>query len=128
MAFKYDDIIKYQAEGIEIDRAAAVRDLEAARLAEDARETMRAADDIVRLDMKRAALTQLATQYYQGQQARQMQGNRFNLSEDELAIAHGQGGDMTKEQKEQLNYNNREKLRYMRATGAYRDDQGVVKR
>jgi len=128
MPYDYGSIMQAQAQRIEADQAQAVADLEAARRNEDADGTMYAAGRILELDAQRAALDQRASQYLASQQQHQRQGNKYGLSPDELEIAHGAGGDMSKEEKEELYARNRDKLRYTRATGQYRDDQGRVGR
>ena len=129
MAYEYESIIKAQYETIAQQRAQASADLEAARLAEDSYNVMDSANRIVDADMRRAQVDQIANQYVASQQ--RPRGNQFGLSDDEVSIARGiSGGDssLTNTDRERIYAENRNKLRHMRATGEYRDDQGSVRR
>jgi hypothetical protein len=120
VAFKHEDIIKLQHERLVAERGAAVADLENSRFTENEYGTMDAADRIIQADAKLAALGRIADQYVAQQQV--PQGNRYGLNQDEQDVAKASG--LTDEQY----YQNRQKLRHLRATGQYRDDQGTVKR
>ncbi|MBR1298549.1 hypothetical protein [Bradyrhizobium sp. AUGA SZCCT0042] len=125
MAYEHRAILEAQYAQLAAQRALAVADMEAGRMSEDDYSTMSAADRIIEADMKRSALDGIARNYAVQQQ--QPRGNRFGLSADEVSIAHGiAGGDpnISNEQREQVYAHNRDKLRHLRAIGAYRDDQG----
>jgi hypothetical protein len=130
MAFDNSAIIKAQYQQLQADRAQAYADLEAQRHAENEFGTMNAANAILEADAKLAALDRVANNYVVGQSRAQAQ-NRYGLSKEEQEVAHGlASGDrtMTNDQREQTYAANKEKLRHMRATGEYRDDQGRVSR
>jgi hypothetical protein len=125
MAYEYEAIIRAQYETIAQQRAQAAADLEAARMSEDSYSTMDASNRIVDADMRRAQVDQIANRYVASQQ--QPQGNQYGLSDDEISVARGiSGGDsrLSNDDRERLYATNKNKLRHMRATGAYRDDQG----
>jgi hypothetical protein len=127
MAYSYEDIIRSQYEAKAAEKAQALADLEAARINENAVDTMAAADRIVEIDKSVGALDRIANQYVASQQA-QPQGNRFGLSPTEVEIAHNAFSGVSKEEKERSYAENRDRLRRMRASGEYRDDQGSVRR
>ena len=130
MPYEHDQVIRAQYNRLAAERARAHGDYEAARLDEDADATMYAADRIVECDAKLGALNQIANTYIAGQ-SRAQAANKYGLSKDEVEVAHGFArGDrtMTNEQREATYAQNKDKLRHMRATGQYRDDQGVVRR
>jgi hypothetical protein len=126
MAYSYEDIIRSQYEAKAAERAQALADLEAARINENAVDTMAAADRIVDIDKSVGALDRIANQYVSSQQ--QPQGNRYGLSPTEVEVAHNSFSGVSKEEKERSYSENKQKLRYLRQTGAYRDDQGSVRR
>ena len=126
MAYDPKSIIEAQYTALADERSAAYAALEAARVAEDEYTVMNAANRLIDADARRAALDNIAHRYVAGQ-AQQQQGSRWGLSKDEAAIAHGIASNdpnMTADQREQIYAQNRDRLRHMRATGAYRDDQG----
>ena len=130
MAYDHESVIKAQFVQLQADRAAAVAEYEAQRIAEDQYGTMSAADRILEMDSRVAALNRIADTYVAGQQRAQPQ-NKYGLSKDEQEVAHGlASGDrtMTNDQREQLYAQNRAKYQRMRASGEYRDDQGRVTR
>jgi hypothetical protein len=125
MAYEHEAVIKAQYQQLANDRAQAAAEYEAARIAEDGSSTMFAADRILEVDQKRAALDRIANNYVASQQ--QPAGNQFGLNRDEMDIANGiASGDqtITNEQRQRAYAQNKERLRYMRATGQYRDNQG----
>jgi hypothetical protein len=129
VAYEYESIIKAQYETIAQQRAQAAADLEAARLAEDSYNTMDASNRIVDADMRRAQVDQIANRYVASQQ--RPQGNQYGLSQSEVEIARGlASGDstLTNADRERIYSENKNKLRHMRQTGEYRDDQGTVRR
>jgi hypothetical protein len=129
MAYEHDAVIRAQYQQLAAARAQAVADYENGRTCEDEFTTMDAADRILQADQKRMALDRIATSYVAS--AQQQRANRYGLSPDELDIAHGlaSGDDrMSNDQREATYAANKEKLRVMRATGQYRDDQGTVRR
>jgi hypothetical protein len=128
MAYEHESIIRAQYQQLAEERARAYADLEAGRVSEDQYTTMDAGNRILEADMKRAALDNIAHKYVSSQQ--QPRGNQFGLNQDEVDIANGiAGGDqtITNEQRQRAYAQNKERLRYMRATGAYRDDQGTTR-
>jgi hypothetical protein len=130
MAYDHKSVIEAQYQQLTADRAAAVAEYEAQRIAEDQYGTMSAADRILEADAKLAALNRIADTYVAGQQRAAPQ-NRYGLSKDEQEVAHGlASGDrtMTNDQREQVYAQNRAKYQRMRASGEYRDDQGRVTR
>ena len=129
MAYEHSAIIKAQYQQLAEDRARAVADLESGRIGEDGWSTMDAGNRILEADMKLAALDNIANTYVASQQ--QPQGHRYGLSRDEVEIAAGIAGNdphLTQDQRELVYAQNKQKLRNMRASGAYRDDQGTVRR
>jgi hypothetical protein len=130
MAYEHDAIIRAQYERLAAERAQAAADLEAGRLAENEFDTMGAADRIIEADTKIAALDRITQTYVASQQRAQAQ-SKYGLSKDEQDIARGMfSGDrtMSNDQREQTYAQQKEKLRYLRQTGQYRDDQGSVRR
>jgi len=125
VAYEYEAIIRAQYETIAQQRAQAAADLEAARMSEDSYSTMDASNRIVDADMRRAQVDQIANRFVASQQA--PRGNQFGLSDDEVSIARGiSGGDssLTNDDRERIYSANKNKLRHMRQTGQYCDDQG----
>jgi hypothetical protein len=125
MAYNHESVIRAQYEQLAADRAQAVAEYEAGRVNEDGHSVMFAADRILEIDQKRTALDRIATNFAAGQQ--RPAGNQFGLNRDEMDIANSiASGDqtITNEQRQRAYAQNKERLRYMRATGQYRDDQG----
>jgi hypothetical protein len=125
VAYEYDAIIRAQYETLAQQRAQAAADLEAARMSEDSYNVMDASARIVDADVRRAAVDQIANRFVASQQ--QPRGNQYGLSDDEVSIARGiSGGDssLTNDDRERIYSANKNKLRHMRQTGQYRDDQG----
>jgi hypothetical protein len=130
MAFDNSAIIKAQYQQLQADRAQAYADLEAQRHAENEWGTMNAANAILEADAKLQALDRVANTYVAGQQ-QAAQGSRYGLSRDEVAIARGIGsGDpkLTDDERQRIYAEQKGKYQHMRATGAYRDDQGSMRR
>jgi hypothetical protein len=130
MAYDHKSVIEAQYQQLTADRAAAVAEYEAQRIAEDQYGTMSAADRILEADSKLAALNRIADTYIAGQQRAQPQ-NKYGLNAEEQEVAHGlASGDrtMTNDQREQVYAQNRAKYQQMRRDGTYRDDQGTVRR
>jgi hypothetical protein len=126
VAYSYQQILESQYARIAEEQAGAVAELEAGRLSEDAYRTTSAADRILELDKSREALDRRADQYVASQQ-QQPQGNAHGLSATEVEIARGiSSGDssLTNADREKIYAANKNKLRHLRATGEYRDDQG----
>ena len=126
MAYSYEQILQSQYEAKAADRALALADLEAARINEDAVNTMAAADRIVEIDKSVGALDRIAQTYVSQQQ--QPQGNKFGLSPTEVEVAHNSHSGGSKEERERDYAQNRDRLRRMRASGEYSDSQGSVRR
>ena len=127
MAYSYEDILKSQYEAKAADRAQALADLEAARIKEDAFDTMNAADRILEIDKSVGALDRIAHQYVQQSQA-QPRGNKWNLSTEEIEVAKGSHSGGTVEERIEEYARNKQRYRQARADGSYRDDQGSVRR
>jgi hypothetical protein len=128
MAYSYEQIMQAQYARIADEQAQAAADLEAGRVSEDAYRVTGAADRILQLDKDREALDRRAQGFIAQQQP---QGNKYGLSKDEQDVARGMFGNdqrMTHDQRERAYAEQKEKLRYMRATGQYRDDQGSIRR
>ncbi len=110
-----------QEEGLNIQRAEANGDTLAARTA---------SQNLAALRVQRREYVSMSNQH--AASMRPAPGSsRFGLSKDEQEIAHGiSGGDsrLSKEDREKIYFENKEKLRHMRQSGAYRDDQGSVRR
>jgi len=126
MAYSYEDIIRSQYEAKHTEKAQALADLEAARVAEDPSGTMAAADRIVEIDKSVSAIDRIAQTYVAQQQ--QPQGNRYGLSPTEVEVAHNSHSGGSKEERERDYAENKNKLRYLRQTGQYSDSQGSVRR
>ena len=130
MAYSHQDVVRAQAEALAAQRARALNDYEAARLSEDNDATMFAADQIIEIDTRAAALSRIAGNLAQ-QQQQQPQGNRYGLNRDEMEVAHGlASGDrsMTNAQREETYARNKARYQQARASGSYRDDQGSIRR
>ena len=127
MAYSYEDIIRSQYEAKHTEKAQALADLEAARVAENAFDTMAAANRIVEIDKSVSAIDRIAHQYVASQQA-QPQGNRWNLSTEEMEIAKGSHSGGTVEERIEEYARNKQRYRQARADGSFRDDQGRVTR
>lgn len=128
MAFEHEAIIKAQFQRLTADRAQAFAELEANRNAEDGASTMYAAERVLEVDAKLAALDNIANRMVASQQ-QQQQVNRYGLSPDEVGIAHtiaGNDASLSKDDREKVYAQQKQKLRYLRATGAYSDGQGSV--
>jgi hypothetical protein len=128
VAYQHEHVIRAQYEQLAAERAEVLAQYESARINEDGSSTMFAADRLLEVDQKRAALDRIANNYVASQQ--QPQGNQFGLNQDELDIANGiAGGDqtITNEQRQRAYAQNKERLRYLRQTGQYRDDQGTTR-
>jgi len=125
MAYEYKDIIQSQYEQQAAQRAQALADLEAARYNEDAGGVMDAANRIVDVDQRRTALDRIANQFAsQQQQQQQPQGNRWNLSNEEVAVAKASHSGGSEEERIEEYARNKQKLRHLRSTGEYSDSQG----
>jgi hypothetical protein len=125
MSFEHKAVIQAQYERLQADRAEAVARYESGRISENEYETMDAANAILELDQKAAALDRIAQKFVVGQQ--QPRGNQFGLNDDEVTIANGTASadkTISNEERQRAYAFNKERLRTMRANGTYRDDQG----
>jgi hypothetical protein len=125
MAYEHKSVIQAQYERLHADRAEALARYESGRISEDEWTTMDAANAILDLDQKRAALDRIASTFAQQQQ--QPAGNRWGLNDDEVDIANGMAGSdktINNDQRQQAYAQNKDRLRTMRQNGTYRDDQG----
>ena len=127
MAYSYQQILQSQYEAKAGERALALADLEAARINEDPSGTMDAANRILEVDKSVTALDRIAQTYIAGQQ-QQPQGNRWNLSAEEVEVAKASHSAGTAEERIEEYARNKQRYRHMRQTGEYRDDQGSVRR
>jgi hypothetical protein len=106
-----------QEESLNIQRAAADGDTYAGRTASQALASLRVQkNEYIAMSTQHAASLRPAPG-----------SSRYGLSKDEQTIAHGiSGGDsrLTKEDRERIYLENKQKLAQARADGSYRDDQG----
>jgi hypothetical protein len=142
MAYSHRDVIAAQAESLAVQRARALNDYEAARLSEDNDGTMAAADQIVEIDARAAALSRIANNLAAGSRAAPLAGEdemsrgdallarKYGITAQQLGIAKGWTADsrMSDEQKVTTYIENTNRYRQARASGQYRDDQGTVRR
>jgi hypothetical protein len=122
VAYDTRDVIIAQYNKLNADRAAAAGQYERARLNEDSDGTMYAAETIVEIDAKLAALNGIANNFLAGQQQAQ-QGSKYGLNSEQTAVAHtiGQGdARLTNDDRERIYSEQRNKLQRMRASGEYR--------
>jgi hypothetical protein len=125
MAYEHKSVIQAQYERLNADRAEALARYESGRISEDEWTTMDAANAILDLDQKRAALDRIAQTFVASQQ--QPAGNKFGLNDDEVTIANGTASadkTISNEERQRAYAFHKDRLRHMRATGQYRDDQG----
>jgi len=118
MAYSHRDVIQAQAEHLAAQRARALSDYEVARLSEDNDATMNAADQIVEIDARAAALDRIAGNFVRQQQQPQQPGSRYGLSRDEVEVAKISG--ISEEQYAR----NRQKMHQMKSEGYW--SQGRV--
>jgi hypothetical protein len=88
-----------------------------------------AAQRILELDAQKNALAVRANQFA-AQQRAEPRGNKYGLSHDEIEVARNFTTDpkLSNDDKEKLYAEQRNRYRHARATGAYRDDQGSIRR
>jgi cation transport regulator ChaC len=125
MSYTYDQVMAAQFERLNAEASMAVADLEAARQREDSDATMYAAQRILELDAQRAALAQRANTYVAQQQAAP-QRHPSGLTDQEVEIAKSSYSAGTPEERVAEYARNKQKLAYMRVTGAYDDSQGKI--
>jgi hypothetical protein len=142
MPFEHDQVVSAQFQQLAAERARALGEYEASRLSDDADRTMIAADRILDADAKLQALERVANKLATSQQPAPLPGSddlshrdvslarHYGLTAQELGAAKSWTADssMTDEAKVRSYVDNRQRLRQMRASGEYRDDQGVVRR
>jgi hypothetical protein len=142
MAFTYEDTLKDQWQILEAERAEALAEYERARTSEDALGVREAGRAILRIDNEKAALAQVANRLVARQQPPPPVGaddlsrrdvdlaSRYGLSAQEVAIAKGwtSSPSLSDEDRVKTYIEQRQKYRQQRASGEYRDDQGVVRR
>jgi hypothetical protein len=132
MAYRYEDLMLAKGERIQAEKAAALADLEASRLREDAEGCDYAQSQILRLDSDYEKLCGYANRYMAQNQQRQPT-NRFHLSETEREVAEASLPDrpdmpkLTADQKHEIYYRNRDRLNRMKASGEYSTTQGMAK-
>jgi hypothetical protein len=120
MPYEHKDVIEAQWKVLAREREQAVLDYNQCNDFDDGDGVMAAANRIIDVDARRAALEGIARNLVM-QQA-QPQSNRYGLSQDELDVARS--CNLSPE----AYSHNKNLLQYRRATGQYRDDQGSVKR
>jgi hypothetical protein len=142
MAYSYADIFQSEAERIDSEHAAAVAEMEAARLNEEPDRVRWASKTILALDAERANLIARANNWARPAQAAPMAGaedlshqdvalcRQFGLQPSDLKVAKGWTGDpnMSDADKVKTYVENRQRYRQARQSGEYRDDQGRVTR
>ena len=133
MPFEHDAIINAQAEVLAARHARAMGEYESARQLDDGEATLAAADQLVEVQARIAALNLIKQQQSNMQAMAQAAApNRYGLSPEEIDIAHksyterGDRSDLTRDQKEQLYAQQKAKLQHMKRTGEYSVDQGQV--
>ena len=138
MAYSHRDVIQAQADSLAAQRLRALNDYEAARISEDNDATMYAADQIVELDARAAALGRIAQNLAAGSRQAPLAGEdemsrgdaalarHYGLTGTQLSVAKNWTSDsrMTDETKVRTYIENAHRLRADRASGRYRDDQG----
>jgi hypothetical protein len=125
MAYEHRAVIEAQYQRLAADRAEAVARYESGRISENEYEVMDSANAILELDTKRTMLDNIAQNYVASQQ--QPRGNQFGLNDDEVTIANGTASadkTISNEERQRAYAFHKDRLRHMRATGQYRDDQG----
>ena len=129
MAYDYQSIMQSQWERLESEGVQQAAELEAGRIAEDADRVHWAAQRILELDAQKNALAVRANQFA-AQQRAEPRGNKYGLSHDEIEVARNFTTDpkLSNDDKEKLYAEQRNRYRHARATGAYRDDQGSIRR
>jgi hypothetical protein len=101
-------------------------DFRRATLNNDVEEQARASMEMASLRVQRNEYHAMAAQHAQSLRVQQQ---RSPLSDDERDIAHSHPDPkMSNEAKEALYLHNKQRYQHARATGAYRDDQGTVRR
>jgi hypothetical protein len=118
MSYTYDQVMAAQFERLNAEASMAVADL-------DSDATMYAAQRILELDAQRAALAQRANTYVAQQQAAP-QRHPSGLTDQEVEIAKSSYSAGTPEERVAEYARNKQKLAYMRVTGAYDDSQGKI--
>ncbi|CCE11729.1 hypothetical protein BRAS3843_770027 [Bradyrhizobium sp. STM 3843] len=133
MSWSYSDIVNYQRERLEQERAESLAMLESGRLNEDAALVNTASDALLRIDRDAAQVQRYAANLARQEQQQQYAAasNKFGLTRSEQEIAEAAIPDrddvrLTKEQKHEAYYLNKQKLARMRASGEYDDSQGKV--
>ena len=129
MAYDYRSIMQAQLQRLDTEGAEQAGELEAARIAEDPDRCNWAAQRILEIDAQRNALAVRANQL-DAQQRAQPVRHKYGLSPDEVEVARAATANpkLTHDDKEKLYAEQRNRYRNARATGAYRDDQGSVRR
>jgi hypothetical protein len=141
MAFKYEDLLIDQGQLLQAERAEAMADLEAARQTEDIVRCREAEARILKIDGDYERLERYANQFVARQQAAPFYGDdvsardaqlaaKYGLSAQEIGVARNWTSDpkICDDDKFREYAQQRNKYRYMRQTGQYRDDQGTVRR
>ena len=127
MAYSHDAGIKAKHEKLVQDYALANADYEAARLAEDALAFNEAQDRLLEIENKMHSLGRITSNYV-SQQQQQPRGNAYGLSNEEIEVAKASHSGGTVEDRIKEYAQNKARYQHMRATGEYRDDQGMVRR
>ena len=141
MPYDYSSIMTAQWQRLDAEAAEQAAELEAGRHAEDPHRVNYAAQRILEIDAQRTALAHRANQFVAQQQAPIVGGDdlskrdrdlcrHYRLSPDDLAVAKGWTADdrIPDTQRIEEYLRNKQRYQHARASGEYRDDQGMMKR
>lgn len=119
MSYSYEEIMSAQAQSLGTERAAAVAELEAARLEGDAYRVNAASDRILTADSKLSQLNTLATQHIARQQyaQNQPQPNKYGLNEEEQEMARLSMSWLSPAEAERKYAENKNRMNTMKANG-----------
>lgn len=119
MSYSYEEIMSAQAQSLGTERAAAVAELEAARLEGDAYRVNAASDRILTADAKLSQLNTLATKHIARQQyaQNQPQPNQYDLSAEEQDMAHKSMSWLSAAEAEREYAKNKDRMNRMKANG-----------
>jgi hypothetical protein len=138
MVYNYNDIMLHQSQRLAAQKAQSLAELEAARISGDVAMINRASDDLLRVDSDIERLDKIAARHFAppaepGDNTSQKDRGlmmRYGLNAGELDVARGWTADPNLSDDERISQylENKQRYQLMRASGAYRDDQGQVRR